>query len=137
MFDRHEFSRGDIPRVTVLSLWQPQRVRFLVGYGTFCSRPYVGYLFVAFPVGGLTCSQIDTSRKIGSVQLKVGEHHVTLNQGEDNTFVVSREVAQVLAQAPEAKVLMRLVTTAGELIDSEIGVNTVRTWPRIYGGVAP
>lgn len=137
VFDRHEFSRGEIPRVTVLSLWQPQRVRFLVGYGTQCSRPYVGYLFVYFPVGGLSCSQIDTSRRIDRVQMKIGEQPVTLTQGENNTFAIPKEVARVLGQAPESNVLIRLVTTSGELIDSEIGVSTVRAWQQIYSAVSP
>ncbi|MEN9215232.1 MAG: hypothetical protein Q6J44_07750 [Gloeomargarita sp. DG02_4_bins_56] len=134
VFDRHEFSRGDIPRVTVLSLWQPQRVRFLVGLGSQCTRAYVGYIFY-FPIGGLSCSQIDTSRKITEAVLKIGDTNWTLTQGQNNTFPISRDLAAGLAQAPEAKVLLRLITEAGELIDTEIGVNTVRSWKQIFSPV--
>ncbi|MEN9216884.1 MAG: hypothetical protein Q6K90_06135 [Gloeomargarita sp. HHBFW_bins_162] len=136
VFDRHEFSRGDIPRVTVLSLWQPQRVRFLVGLGTQCTRAYVGYIFY-FPIGGFSCSQIDTSRKISEVVLKIGETNWSLTQGQNNTFPISQDLANALGQAPETKVLIRLVTEAGELIDSEIGVNTVRSWRQIFHPVTP
>jgi hypothetical protein len=137
VFDRHEFSRGDIPRVTVLSLWQPQRVRFLVGFGTQCTRTYVGYIFLYFPVGGLNCGQIDTSRKITEAVLKIGDRNWSLTQGQNNTFPIPPELAMALHQAPEANVPLRLVTEAGELIDSEIGVNTVRSWQQVFAPVPP
>ncbi|WP_448379824.1 hypothetical protein [Gloeomargarita sp.] len=136
VFDRHEFSRGEIPRVTVLSLWQPQRVRFLVGLGSQCTRAYVGYVFY-FPVGGWRCGQVDTSRRIVEAHIKIGDTQWLLTQGQHNTFPLDAKVQAALAQAPEAKVLLRLVTEAGELIDSEIGVNTVRAWKQIFRPVAP
>jgi len=136
VFDRHEFSRGDIPRVTVLSLWQPQRVRFLVGFGTQCTRAYVGYIFY-FPVGGFSCGQIDTSRKITEAVLKIGNTNWFLTQGQNNTFPIPPELAMALQQAPEVKVPLRLVTEAGELIDSEIGVNTVRSWQQVFAPPPP
>ncbi|APB32537.1 hypothetical protein GlitD10_0236 [Gloeomargarita lithophora Alchichica-D10] len=131
VFDRHEFSRGDIPRMTVLSLWQAKSVRFLVGLGTQCTRAYVGYVFY-FPVGGWSCGNIDTSRKINEAVLKIGDTTWPLTQGQNNTFPIATDTATALQQAPEAKVLIRLVTEAGELIDSEIGVNTVRSWKQIF-----
>ncbi len=136
VFDRHEFSRGDIPRVTVLSLWQPQSVRFLVGFSTQCTRAYVGYIFY-FPVGGWSCGQVDTSRKITEVVLKIGDTNWSLTQGQNNTFPISRELATALSQAPAAKVLLRLVTEVGELIDSEIGINTVRSWSTVFAPATP
>jgi hypothetical protein len=136
VFDRHEFSWGDIPRVTVLSLWQPKAVRFLVGLGTQCTRAYVGYIFY-FPVGGFSCGQIDTSRKITEAVLKIGETNWPLTQGQNNTFPIAAELATALCKAPSAKVLVRLVTEAGELIDSEIGVNTVHSWQQVFAPVPP
>jgi hypothetical protein len=136
VFDRHEFSRGEIPRVTVLSLWQPRTVRFLVGFGTQCTRAYVGYILY-FPVGGWSCGQTDTSRKIVEAMVKIGDTHWRLTQGQHNTFPISAEVRAALYQAPEAKVLLRLVTEAGEWIDSEIGIHTVRAWKQVFVPVDP
>jgi len=88
-------------------------------------------------VGGFSCGQVDTSRKITEAVLKIGNTNWFLTQGQNNTFPIPAELAMALQQAPEAKVPMRLVTEAGELIDSEIGVNTVRSWQQVFAPPPP
>jgi len=149
VFDRHYFYRRFLSantRTTVVSLWSPKTVRFLLTdrsrdcfsghglynrfarhgfYGRFANR---GFYTSSL---GLDCVASNSIREVIGLSVKLGERVFRL-EGKNSAFAVSSDLAKALRNSPVGNVDIRLVTRSGETIDSEIGKGTVKAWKAIY-----
>jgi hypothetical protein len=62
--------------------------------------------------------------------VKVGDR-VQLS-GENGKFAVNNELATALKNAPDRNADIRLLLEGGEIVDSQIGKETVKVWRSIY-----
>lgn len=149
VFDKHYFYQRLLSantRTTVVSLWSPEAVRFLLtdrsrdcfsGHGfyhRFASRGFHGTLPRHDLYGsslGLDCVASHNVREVIGVSIKLGEKVFRLG-GQNSAFAVSDELANALQDSPIGNVDIRLLTRSGETIDSEIGKETVKAWKAIY-----
>jgi hypothetical protein len=132
VFDRNYFYdrlTNRSARIEVQSLWSRESVRFLlVARNQDC---WVG----GWPYGlpGEYCSNLTTARNVTELFVRINDEVFQVS-GQNNTFSINRELAQALQNAPEDNVSIRLVTEAGETVDSEIGKGTVAAWNALYTG---
>lgn len=131
VFDRNYFYDRFLntsARIEVQSLWKPQSVRFLL---VTRDRDCLSHPFHYGFSSDLGCSEFNNARHIIELFIKINDQ-VFQVAGQNNTFPVSKELAQALQAAPEGNVSIRLVTESGETIDSEIGRGTVEAWRTVY-----
>ncbi|MEM7062465.1 MAG: hypothetical protein AAF572_04790 [Cyanobacteria bacterium P01_B01_bin.77] len=129
VFDRHSFSDrflNTTARIEVQSLWSRDFIRVL---SIIRDRDCLNGSLGTYP--DLSCSEFNNARNIIQLFIKVDDE-VFQVAGQNNTFVVSDELAQALQTAPETAVDIRLVAESGEAIDSEIGEGTVAAWETVY-----
>lgn len=128
VFDRHSFSDrflNTTARIEVQSLWSRDFIRVL---SIIRDRDC---LSGSFGISPDLCSEFSNARNIIQLFIKVDDDVFQIT-GQNNTFPVSNELAQVLQNAPETTLDIRLVAESGEAIDSEIGENTVNAWKTVY-----
>lgn len=131
VFDRNYFYDrllNTSARIEVQSLWSPQSVRFLL---TARDRDCLGVSFYHGRLLDLSCSELNNARNAIELFVRINDR-VFQVPGQNSTFPVSTELAQALQDAPNEKVSIRLVTESGEIIDSEIGQETVEAWKTVY-----
>ena len=133
VFDRHSFSDrflNTTARIEVQSLWSRDFIRVL---SIIRDRDCLSGSFRGTP--DLSCSEFSNARNIIQLFIKVDDDVFQID-GQNNTFLVSDELAQALQSAPETSIDIRLVAESGESIDSEIGEGTVEAWKTIYNANA-
>jgi hypothetical protein len=130
VFDRNYFYDRFLntsARIEVQSLWSPQSVRFLLltrDRDCFGHSPY-GTL------SNFTCSELINSRNVTQLFMRIGDQIFQVSE-QNSTFPVDDALAQALQTAPTENIRIRLVTEAGEIVDSEIGQETVEAWKTVY-----
>ena len=133
VFDRHSFSDrflNTTARIEVQSLWSREFNRVL---SIIRDRDCLSGSFRVSP--DLSCSEFSNARNIIQLFIKVDDDVFKID-GQNNTFLVSDELAQALQNASETSIDIRLVAESGESIDSEIGEGTVEAWKTIYNANA-
>ena len=133
VFDRHSFSDrflNTTARIEVQSLWSRDFIRVL---SIIRDRDCLSGSFRVSP--DLSCSEFSNARYIFQLFIKVNDDVFKID-GQNNTFLVSDELAQALHSASETSIDIRLVAESGESIDSEIGEGTVEAWKTIYNANA-
>ncbi|MGG6266578.1 hypothetical protein ACQ4M3_24725 [Leptolyngbya sp. AN03gr2] len=151
VFDQNYFSRSfrnTNAQVKIVSLWKPESVRVLLAYsGRNCTiarstfplrrRLYAsklgyypfGYFHNDFPDS--VCVVNNGTQKITGLSVRVGDRVFSLNNKEGQ-FPITSDLAAALKNAPEQNVQLRATADNGEVVDSAIGIETVRAWRRIY-----
>jgi len=130
VFDRNYFFQrfqNISARVEVQSLWSRESVRLLL---VVRDRDCIGTSLGSGPFYS-RCSGIDGARNVAELLLRV-EKETFQVAGENGTFPVDDDLAQALQDAPASNIDIRLVTEGGEIVDSEIGQETVKAWRTIY-----
>lgn len=131
IFDKHYFYKrllnADMT-VQVVSLWQRDSVRFLLGYSDRnCS---LGHDFFRHHISR-ECLNTNTAVGLTQLWLKIGTRVFRL-EGQNSQFSVNSELAVALKNAPTENISIRLLTENGETVDSQIGKSTVQAWKSIY-----
>jgi len=149
VFDRHFFYRRFLSantRTTVVSLWSRKSIRFLLTdrYRNCFSEHnlyprFAQYSFYPrfaqhnfYPSSlGLDCVASNNLAEVIGLSIKLGKQVFQL-EGKNSTFIVSDDLANALQNSPAGDVDIRLATSSGETVDSEIGKGTVKAWKAIY-----
>lgn len=151
VFDQNYFARSFRNRngqVKIISLWKPDSVRVLLAYsGRECTIPQRAFplhrrlyasRFGHYPLQHFddgfpdsVCIVDSGIEKITGLSVKVGEQVFRL-ANQNGQFPISAELATALKSAPEQNVQLRATADNGEIVDSAIGVGTIRAWKRIY-----
>ena len=129
VFDRHSFHDrflNTTARIEVQSLWSRDFIRVL---SIIRDRDCLSGSFGSSP--DLSCSEFSNARNIIQLFIKVDDNVFQI-PGQNNTFLVSDELAQALQSASATALDIRLVAESGEAIDSKIGENTVKAWKTVY-----
>lgn len=131
IFDKNYFYKRLLntnTRIQVISLWQPDSIRFLLAYSDRdCLSGHSFYPGLL----GRDCLASNAALKVNNLLLKIGDRVFRLS-GQNGRFQVSDKLATALKNSPTQNVSIRLVTESGETVDSEIGKGTVQAWKAIY-----
>jgi hypothetical protein len=82
-------------------------------------------------LSNFTCSELINSRNVTQLFMRIGDQIFQVSE-QNSTFPVDDALAQALQTAPTENIRIRLVTEAGEIVDSEIGQETVEAWKTVY-----
>ncbi len=160
VFDQNYFTRSfrNIKsQVEVISLWQPKSVSVLLAYsGRECStsarRNFGLVARHSFPLrhrsfsfglgyhpfddfrddfSNSVCATNNGIQKITKLSIKVNDLVFQIDN-KNGQFPISADLATALKTAPEENAQLRAIADNGEIIDSAIGLGTVKAWRSIY-----
>ncbi|WP_156915088.1 hypothetical protein [Rubidibacter lacunae] len=128
VFDRHIFFGRFLntsARIEIQSLWGPESIRVL---SIVRDRNCLSHSVRGF------CSDFTNARNIITLLMKI-DGEIFEVTGQNSQFPVTPELATTLQTTPEEEIAIRLITDSGEVIDSELGKDTVRAWKTVYGSL--
>ena len=131
IFNRYNFSQyfvSNHDNIDVVSLWSEDSIPMVLSVrnrrNCLGSSRYNSYV-----AGG--CDVANGIQTIAKLYIKLGDEMFEL-EGENGIFAVNQKLATALKKSPSENVKIRLITTGGATVDSQIGEVTVKNWKMIY-----